>query len=497
MSPSVTMTAPTPMMGTMTTDQGRASRLAAFSVRTRITVAVALLVGLALFGAGLVVYALESAHIEQAVAAQVEQELGEFAALEAGIDPETAQPFTDVRRLIRLFLQRNVPDDDELLLGYWDGKPQVASGSRHAETFSRHQPFLDMVRELVATGGTARLPTAQWGEVVVTVQPVRDRTTSGGFVIANFLEDEDRQLERVIHTYSIVSVLSLGFITAVAAWLAGRLLRPLRTLRETAQDITETDLSRRIPQTGNDDITALTRTFNEMLARLDSAFTGQREFLDDAGHELKTPLTVLRGHMELLDSDDRTELETTRELLLDEIDRMSRLVNDLIMLAKADRPDFVKPASVNIGPFTETVLEKCRAIGDRTWTLDEQAEYLAEIDEQRITQALLQLAQNAVKHTETGDVIAIGSRVHADDGLELWVRDTGHGVRDEHKDVIFERFGRGPAANDDGFGLGLSIVRAIAASHGGTVTVRDAVPHGAVFVLTLPVRRKEDAWLAS
>ena len=90
-------------------------------------------------------------------------------------------------------------------------------------------------------------------------------------------------------------------MVAFAAWQSGRLLAPLRTLRETADEITETDLSRRLPVTGNDDITALTRTVNGMLDRLEAAFVGQRQFLDDAGHELKTPLTVLRGHLELLD----------------------------------------------------------------------------------------------------------------------------------------------------------------------------------------------------
>jgi signal transduction histidine kinase len=196
----------------------------------------------------------------------------------------------------------------------------------------------------------------RWGEVVVTVQPVSDQARAGAFVVANFLAEEHEELDRVMQTYAIVSVLSLGLITALAAWQAGRLLRPVRTLRETAEEITVTDLSRRIPESGHDDISALTRTFNAMLGRLDAAFTGQRQFLDDAGHELKTPLTVIRGHMELLDSDDPAEVEATRALLLDEIDRMSRLVGDLIMLAKSARPDFLQYDAVGIGPLTANVL---------------------------------------------------------------------------------------------------------------------------------------------
>ena len=231
-----------------------------------------------------------------------------------------------------------------------------------------------------------------------------------------------------MRTYIVVALLSLLVITAFAAAQSGRLLAPLRTLRETADEITDTDLSRRLPVTGNDDITALTRTVNRMLDRLEAAFVGQRQFLDDAGHELKTPLTVLRGHLELLDVGSPEEIAETRELLLDEIDRMSRLVGDLILLAKSDRPDFVTPRPVDLTGLTVDVLAKARGLGDRAWTLDETASVTVAVDEQRLTQALLQLCDNAVKHTGPGDVVALGSSYDAATA-RLWVRDTGPGVR--------------------------------------------------------------------
>lgn len=482
----------------MTTEPRSASAFAGLSVRTRITVAVALLTGLALSGAGLLVFALESARIENEVADQVEQELQEFSRLEQeGKDPATTEPFDDVSQLIDLFLSRNVPDDDELLVGYWDDAPRVRSG-RHLGLVNSTE-FREIVASRLGPGGSELMHDPTFGEVLVTVQPVRNNTTSGALVIANFVRDERDELNRVMRTYAIVGALSLGLITAVAAWQAGRLLAPLRTLRETAQSITESDLSQRIPaKPGNDDITALTRTVNEMLDRLDSAFTGQRQFLDDAGHELKTPLTILQGHLELVDTANQEEVEATRELLLDEVDRMSRLVNDLTLLAKTDRPDFFTFEPVNIAPFTETVLDKVRGLAPRDWKVDESAHFMATIDPQRITQALVQLAQNAVKHTREGDQIAIGSSIDSRRGLRLWVRDTGAGVRDEDKEHIFERFARSVVpSGDEGFGLGLSIVRAIATAHGGAVHVEDAVPPGARFVLTLPVRRTEDSWHAS
>lgn len=482
-------------MGAMTetmTTRPRVTDRRGLSVRVRIAVSVAVLTGLALAGAGLLVYALESARIDRAVSDQVEQELAEFATLrDEGIDPAAPrqQGFDDLRVLIRTFLSRNVPDDDELHVGYWDGKPQVVSDELH-QPLVRHPGFQEIVQRRMGSGGTESLDT-QWGEVVVTVQPVRDRARDGAFVVASFLEDEHDELRQIMQTYGVVSLLSLGLITAAAAWQAGRLLAPLRALHETAEEITVTDLSRRIPETGHDDITALTRTFNAMLARLEAAFAGQRQFLDDAGHELKTPLTVIRGHMELVDTSDRAEVEATRELLLEEIDRMSRLVNDLIMLTKTERPDFLVQDAVDVGAFTSTVLEKCRGLGERRWVLDEQADVVAWLDEQRLTQGVLELAGNAVKHTAEGDEIGVGSR-HSSDTVELWVRDTGTGVPDADKGVIFERFGRSVVPEgDEGFGLGLSIVRAIATAHGGSVAVEDARPHGARFVLTLPLNRRD------
>ena len=314
---------------------------------------------------------------------------------------------------------------------------------------------------------------------------MQGRTSSGALVIVTFLDDAEKGLNELIRTYAITALLSLIVITGLAAWQAGRLLAPLGRLSDTAEEITATDLSRRLPETGNDDITALTRTVNGMLVRLEEAFVGQRQFLDDAGHELRTPLTVLRGHLEVLDQGDPHDVAETRALLLDELDRMSRLVGDLILLAKTGRPDFLDVQPVSLERLTHTILAKARGLGDRTWRLDGAGEAIVTMDEQRITQAVLQLADNAVKHTEPDDVVAIGSAA-ADGWARIWVRDTGPGVPAEDQDRIFDRFARSRVSDEDeGFGLGLSIVNAIVEAHAGTVTVEDAVPTGACFVINL------------
>jgi signal transduction histidine kinase len=202
----------------------------------------------------------------------------------------------------------------------------------------------------------------------------------------------------------------------------------------------------------------------------------------------------MRGHLELLDHGDPGEIAETRDLLLDEVDRMSRLVGDLIVLAKTRRPDFLAPSEVDLGHLTPALLAKAKGLGSRDWQLDTTAEGTITVDEQRITQAVLQLADNAVKHTDPGDTIAIGSSI-AGGTATFWVRDTGPGVPAAQREAIFERFGRGHVRpGDDGFGLGLSIVRAIAQAHGGTVSVTDAQPSGARFDLILPTEEVPPPW---
>jgi two-component system, OmpR family, sensor kinase len=455
-------------------------------VRTRITVVVALLVALALTAAGLIIYFLAAAGIERDAQTRADQEIEAFRSLERkGPEPGPDDSFTSIDQLFDVFLAGTVPNHDELIVGWIDGQAHVASSSPRGE-LAEDPAFEGLVNQNLENGGTIRTDSA-FGDLLLTIQPVQGRVSSGALVIVTFLDDAQADLNKLIRTYAITALLSLIVITGLAAWQAGRLLAPLGRLSDTAEEISATDLSRRLPETGNDDITALTRTVNGMLARLEDAFVGQRQFLDDAGHELRTPLTVLRGHLEVLDQGDPHDVAETRALLLDELDRMARLVGDLILLAKTGRPDFLSPGPVDLEPLTHTVLAKARGLGDRNWRLDGAGDVVVHMDEQRITQAVLQLADNAVKHTEPGDEVAIGSSA-SDGWARIWVRDSGPGVPADDRQRVFERFARSQVTEEDeGFGLGLSIVNAIAEAHDGTVTVEDAVPHGACFVIGLPI----------
>jgi two-component system, OmpR family, sensor kinase len=482
----VAATVAAPVAATTDSEQPSSARSerSGVSVRVRITATVALLTLLALTAAGLIVYVIEARRIDAEIGNRVDQQFQQFRSFQAtAVNLKTGKPYANVGSLLDAFVERQVPDDDETLVSYYDGGPQLKSP--HGYTGADDATFEKAAATIVDDNGATRIPDAE-DELILSAQTIEMGGQTGALIVVTYYGDARSGLRDTIQTYVLVALLSLLAITLFAAAQSGRLLAPLRTLRETADAITDSDLSQRLPETGNDDISALTRTFNRMLDRLEAAFTGQRQFLDDAGHELKTPLTVLRGHLELLDVGNPQEIAETQELLLDEVDRMSRLVGELILLAKSDRPDFVSPRPVDLTGLTVDTLAKARGLGDRVWTLDQTASVTVSVDEQRLTQALLQLCDNAVKHTAAGDVVALGSSYDGSTA-QLWVRDTGPGVTPEHREQIFERFGRSAVPDDDeGFGLGLSIVRAIAHAHGGSVSLEDETPHGARFVITLP-----------
>ncbi len=427
-------------------------------------------------GTGLVIYAIESRRVDEGVNNGIEQEFAEFRELQrSGTDPETGEPFTDSARLLEVFLSRNLPGPYEALIGWVDGPRWVSAGPHRG--LASDAAFLDAVPDLIASGGDADVDSPTHGRIHVAAQPITvDGVQNDGLVVAVLMDGARADLRSLMRTYVLIAALAFVLIVAVAWRIAGSLLAPIRGLNSAAHRISATDLSARLTERGNDDLTDLTRTTNHMLDRLESAFTTQRQFLDDAGHELRTPLTVLRGHLELLDAQDPAELESTRTLLLDEVDRMSRLVQDLILLAKSDRPDFLRPSEVDLDSLMTSLLAKSRALGERRWVLDEVAHERVTVDEQRLTQAVLQLADNAVKHTRADDEIGLGAAVEGD-VVRLWVRDTGAGIPEKDRTVVLERFGRSAVRPDDeGFGLGLSIVAAIAQAHGGTVHITDADP---------------------
>jgi two-component system, OmpR family, sensor kinase len=283
-------------------------------------------------------------------------------------------------------------------------------------------------------------------------------------------------------------------IASALAWVvAGRVLAPLRVLDDTARSISATDLTRRIPVSGDDEIAELTRTFNAMVDRLERAFASQRAFVSDASHELRTPITIVRGHLELL-GDDPDERRETIALVMDELGRMSRFVDDLLLLARAERNDFLRVEEVELGALTDELLDKAIGLGPRTWAVEARGEARLQADRQRLTQAVMGLAQNAVQHTSAGDPVWIGTGVDGDEAA-LWVRDSGPGIPRDDQERVFERFARasGSRRRSEGAGLGLAIVRAIAEAHGGRAELASRPGAGSTFTVVVPLDGPEAA----
>ncbi|MGA4848395.1 ATP-binding protein [Streptomyces sp. G5(2025)] len=421
------------------------------------------------------------------------QETGEFTNfVHEGVDPHTGEKFTDADPLLRLFLSRQYADPDEELLGLIGRKGTAPAKKEQARELRIDHPLAEDPASLTAVFGsrdaTGRLHRPEgevrWAKVVVEASATHPEAA---FVVAFHPAREQAKADDVFAMLLAISGVALLMTTGIGWAVAGRILKPVRLVRTTAAHLTEQDLTQRIPVQGRDDIAALAETFNGMLDRLERAFAAQREFVDDAGHELRTPITIVRGHLELM-GDDPAEREETVRIVTEELDRMSRIVEDLLLLAKAERPDFVTPEPVQLAELTADVFVKARALGDRDWHLAEVADAEADLDAQRVTQAMVQLAQNAVQHTVPGRRVSIGSRLRAGH-IELYVADSGPGVQPQDAEVIFERFRRGTARRGTratGAGLGLAIVKAIAESHGGRVELRPTDGGGATFVLVQP-----------
>lgn len=443
------------------------------SVRDRIAIAVAALVTAALVGTGVAMWIVESRRIDQGIDDSIRTEMAEFRKIDGG----------DADDRLDTFLAQRVPAIGEVLWMFpTAGDPsyvgQPGSALLDSPEFARVVDRLrteGAITDLSVDGRTHR----------VGVLPVIEGDRGAALVITRDRSAAHAALRDLMTTYALAAALALVIVVAVSRWLAGRLLRPVTRLRDTARAMSAGSLDERIEVTGHDDLTDLQVTFNAMLDRLEDAFRTQRETLDDAGHELRTPLTVLRGHLEVMDARDPEDVAGTRALLLDEIDRMSRLVDELLVLAKARRPDFVHRRATDLTALGDGIWARCVALADRDWRSAFEATGTADVDAQRVTQAVLQLADNAVRHTRSGTTITLGS-TRSDTSVEFWVADTGPGVPQQDRDEIFERFTTGDGGA--GSGLGLSIVRAIAVAHGGKVAVEDPRQGtGAVFRLRLPL----------
>jgi two-component system, OmpR family, sensor kinase len=461
-------------------DQGRRGRIPRWSVRSRILTAILLVAAIGLGGAGVTTYLVLRMRILTGVDTQLTSrvEIARTVAKGAGSSSAALQDI----------LSKLIPNAHEGSIGFTPTRDFVPGVSTDL-TLSGSAAFKRQVLRDVAGGRVWLGTTTIHGETIRYIAvpiSVRANPADVVYVDAVNLDEQLVDLDSAARVYGIVASIALVAIGLVGWFVAGRLLRPIRRLRAAASRITASELRERIPVAGSDDVSELTTTVNDMLDRLDTALTAQRQLLDDVRHELKTPITIVRGHLELLDSSQPREVDATRALALDELDRMSVLVDDIEALAETQRQNLHRRAT-DVADLTQDVFAKVGVLPGHEWKLTGVAHVSALLDPARITQGWLQLADNAAKYSPEGSGIQIGSR-EIDGGIELWVADAGPGIPSESLGRIFERFGRADTGRGiRGSGLGLPIVAAIAEAHGGTVSLETS-PTGSRFGILLPTQ---------
>jgi two-component system OmpR family sensor kinase len=299
-----------------------------------------------------------------------------------------------------------------------------------------------------------------------------------------------------------VSALLLGgppaaLLAGLGAWLlAGATLRPVERMRRQAADISDQDLDQRlaVPAT-RDEVAALAITINDLLSRLGEALDRERGFVADAGHELRTPLAILRTELELAARPGRT-----REALADavaqagqETDRLIRLAEDLLLLARADnRQPFLRPVPLSLPDLLEAAARGARARAEARSVevvVDCPPELDIEADPDRLRQAVDNLLDNASRHAPDGSTVDVTASVLREGVIAVDVTDRGAGFPPEFLPQAFDRFRRAEASrarDSGGSGLGLAIVRAVAQAHGGTASATNRQAGGAAVRIVIP-----------
>jgi two-component system, OmpR family, sensor kinase len=289
-------------------------------------------------------------------------------------------------------------------------------------------------------------------------------------------------------TAALLAAIALGFAFATG------LSRPLRRMAATAAQVRAGDLSQRIGSRRGprDEVRVLADAFDRMLDRLEDAFARQRGFVADASHELRTPLTVIRGQLEVLARQDvvtRNDVRHVDDVVRTEVLRMERLVEDLLLLARADEGELLRPAELELRPFVVELFDSLTLTADRCFELGALPEGTLRADEDRLAQVVRNLARNAVEHTGPGGLVRLTVVPRARGWIELALEDDGPGIPSAQRDRVFDRFHRTDSARarrEGGAGLGLAIARAIVEAHGGRISAGVSPEGGARVAFELP-----------
>jgi len=355
----------------------------------------------------------------------------------------------------------------------------------------------------VVEDGTLVYRTADWAQVRLGTHRVH--TVPGAGYRISVAADE-RPLRDALRTLALVLAFgipaAIGLAIAGGAFLAGRVLAPIGAMGERARKITADRLSERLPvDDPHDEFGRLATIFNETLARLQDSFERLRRFTADASHELRTPLTVLRsvGEVALHDSLDRASYRDVIGSMLEEVQRLTTLVESLLLLTGAESGRLqISRTVADLGGLAARTAEQLRVLAE-----EKQQQLVIEVppaalnarcDPALLRQAILNLVDNAIKYTPPGGEIRVGVRELPSDEAAIEVKDDGPGIAPLHRDRIFDRFYRVDPARSrgGGLGLGLALARLTVEATGGRIEVESEEGRGSVFRILLPAARDGD-----
>ncbi len=406
--------------------------------------------------------------------------------------------------------------DQDLVSSIWDSlndsdsaaSPvylQLIDGERNVVLKSENlgEQTLPVENRLVDNGlngvpGIETVSSANHSSLRVQVAPVTMNGQAHVLEVAQSLATIDPVLRSMVIALALVVLVFLGLVVAFSAILIGRALSPVKEVTAAARSISSSsDLGRRVNYRGpNDEIGQLAKTFDRMIDQLDGLLRAQRSFVADASHELRGPLTVIRGNLDLLkrnmSEEDRQESLRALEA---EANRMARVVNDLLVLAEVESRPLEQSQTVSLREIVLDAQDRALMLpGQHKITVDRQEDLWVKGDGHKLDQMVGNLVSNAVKYTPEGGAITL-SLFRDGDRACIEVADTGMGIPPENLPHIFDRFYRVDKARSragGGTGLGLAIVKGIAEQHGGRVTVASEPGKGSTFTVWLRLPAGED-----
>lgn len=431
-------------------------------------------------------------NVQERISSEILQEIEEIQLLASGgIDPKTGETLISARSLLENYISKSVPDLNEVKFAFVED--QVVARSTNLKNDNLHNDELFISQVLSSPFGFIATASSTEGDITFGKVEVLSKETKALFVIAINAEAESATTDTARNALLSIQLIALFLALSLGFFVTRRVTRPLTELVEAAESISPGQTDKRIQIENQNhliEVKTLQDSMNKMLIRLEKYEVEQRRFIDDAGHELRTPLTVINGNLDLLSQDypDLDRLKTIKS----EVSRMSRLVRDLQSLTHASKSNYLKISETDYQIYLDELKEKCSQLGNRKFEFSVSGSGNMKIDSERLTQAILQIVENALKFSPESTAIEIDSELSSDE-LRINIKDHGVGISDADKERIFDRFYQATQTHNSknpGAGLGLSIVKQIVSGHGGEIKVDSQPNHGTTFKITIPLSKE-------